>query len=119
MMKPAYTYRAKISRVIDGDTIVVDMDLGLGVWVHDQYLRLQGIDTPELRGDEREDGLKAKQFVRHHLAIATDMVIQTHKGDSKGKYGRWLATVWLNIDGEWVNLNHALVTSNNAVTAQY
>lgn len=47
-----YTYRAEIVRVIDGDTIVANVDLGFRTWLHDEHLRLYGIDTPELSSDE-------------------------------------------------------------------
>lgn len=108
-MKPAYTYRSKLKRVIDGDTIVVDVDLGLETWKHNQYLRLYGVDTPEIRGDEKVAGQAARLFVICELE-GRNMVIETHKGDSKGKYGRWLATVWyVHWDGHWANLNEELV----------
>lgn len=114
-MTPAYTYRAELVRVIDGDTIVVDLDLGLGIWVRKQYLRLYGINTPELRGDDREAGHRAKLFAIEKLHGAHKLVVQTHKGDSKGKYGRWLATVWcLDFDGNWLNLNEELVVTSHA-----
>ena len=114
-MRPAYKYRASLVRVIDGDTIVVNIDLGLGVWVCNQYLRLYGIDTPELRGQEREAGLRARQFVCHALKCS-EIVIETHKGDSKGKYGRWLATVWYKpvLTDKFTNLNSALVDDGQA-----
>ena len=61
MIHPQYLYKATVTEVYDGDTITVDIDLGLNVWLKDQTLRLLGIDTPELRGEER---LKAKTSTR-------------------------------------------------------
>jgi micrococcal nuclease len=113
-MTPEYTYKAKLARVIDGDTIVVDVDLGLGVWMHGQYLRLLGVNTPEIRGEERARGLQARLFVLSELEDG-NLVIKTHKGDKKGKYGRWLATVhYVNWDGEWANLNKELLEHGHA-----
>ena len=108
MIKPGYTYRAEVISVYDGDTITVDIDLGLGVWVCGQTLRLYGIDTPELRGEERPEGLKVRDWLLEKL-MGRPIVVQTLK-DDKGKYGRWLAIVWL--DGE--NVNDELLLSGRA-----
>jgi micrococcal nuclease len=87
-------------RAYDGDTITVDIDLGLNVWLKDQTLRLFGIDTPEVRGLERPDGLVARDHVRSRMQGAERIIVQTIK-DSTGKYGRWLAIVW--VDDEDLN----------------
>jgi len=100
---PQYVYRAVVRRVYDGDTVTVDIDLGLNVWVKDQTLRLYGIDTPELRGNEREEGLVVRDFVRSQIPRGTEVIIETRK-DKTGKYGRWLATIWVN----GLNLNNEL-----------
>ena len=63
-----FLYPAKIERVIDGDTIVVDLYLGLGVILDDQYIRFYGIDAWETRGEEREKGLKAKEYLEERLS---------------------------------------------------
>jgi len=42
-----YEYSCKIVRVIDGDSIILDIDLGFGLWIHGERIRLYGIDTPE------------------------------------------------------------------------
>jgi micrococcal nuclease len=111
MKTPGYTYRARYVRAYDGDTITVDLDLGFNTWLMDQTLRLYGIDTPELRGEERPEGLKVRDHVRARLEAAEELVIETLK-DRAGKYGRWLAIVW--IDG--VNLNDELVQTGRAQT---
>lgn len=100
MTEPGYTYRARYVRAYDGDTITVDIDLGLNVWLKDQTLRLFGIDTPEVRGAERPEGIKARDHVRSRLQSAEQIIVQTIK-DSTGKYGRWLAIVW--VDDEDLN----------------
>ena len=94
-----FFYRAEITRVIDGDTVVADVDLGMGIWQHDLRLRLFGINTPELHGADREAGQQAKAWLVSRLKNSVIMV-QSHK-DRTGKYGRYLATVFA--DGEDVN----------------
>ena len=59
-----YEYRCKILRVVDGDTVDVDIDLGFGVWMHKERIRLHGIDTPESRTRDKVEkifGLEAKE----------------------------------------------------------
>ena len=99
-----YEYKAKVVKVYDGDTITVDFDLGLNVWLKGQTIRLYGIDTPELRGEEREKGLEARDYVRD-LILNKEVFIQTYK-DKKGKYGRWLGVVLAEEVG---NINEHLV----------
>ena len=107
-----YLYPAKVERVIDGDTIVVDLCLGLGVILDDQYIRFYGIDAWEIRGEEREKGLKAKEYLKERLSKGQiEIEIRPEWGQSgKGKYGRWLGVVY--IDG--VNINAELVERGHA-----
>ena len=61
-----YEYKCKIRKVVDGDTVDVDIDLGFGVWLRKQRVRLVGIDTPESRTkdlEEKKYGLAAKEFL--------------------------------------------------------
>ena len=90
---PAYTYRVlEITKVVDADTIDVVLDLGLHVRVH-RRLRFMGIDTWEVRGDEREKGLIAKERLEEMLANDEKVYVQTVM-DAEGKYGRLLAWLW-------------------------
>ena len=85
-----YEYRAKILRVVDGDTVDVDIDLGFGCWLHKQRIRLYGIDSPESRTrdlDEKKYGLMAKEFLKEQLK---DGAVLKTRLDGKGKYGRIL-----------------------------
>lgn len=87
-----YEYRCKILRIVDGDTVDVDIDLGFGVWIHKERVRLAGIDTPESRTrdlTEKAFGLAAKQFVKDLLPIGSQQIIKTQK-DKTGKFGRIL-----------------------------
>ena len=120
--EPQYVYRARLVKVIDGDTIDVDLDVGFGVWLHKQRLRLYGINTPETRGVERPEGLAAKAFVQAELPLSRPLLIQTH-ADKKGKYGRWVAEVWYlshhDPSGTLQNLNKVLVAEGHAKEVSY
>jgi micrococcal nuclease len=95
MDAPKYVYRATYLANYDGDTIDLNVDLGFQIAVTIR-VRLLGVDTPELRGvDEAEKtrGLRAKEFTREFLE-GKEVVVRTYK-DKKGKYGRWLAELWV------------------------
>ena len=112
-----YEYRARITRVIDGDTVEAEIDLGFHV-TFTATLRLTGINAPETRGAERPQGLAATRYLESLLDDLTgenrELTIRT-KQDLTGKYGRYLAEL---IAGE-VNLNLALVAAGHAVLAEY
>ena len=113
-----YHYRAVIRKVYDGDTCTVDIDLGLGSWIHGEKLRLYGINAPEVRGVERPAGLESRDFLRSRIK-GKEVVLQTIK-DKKGKYGRYLAYIWLKDEsGNWVNINDMLVQQGYAVYKDY
>ena len=87
-----YEYRCKVTRVVDGDTVDVDIDLGFGVWMHKQRIRLHGIDTPESRTrdlDEKKYGLIAKEQIKSFMPVGSMQTLVTVK-DKAGKYGRIL-----------------------------
>ena len=95
-----YTYRIKVTRVVDGDTIDADIDLGFDVWVHQRF-RLSDIDAPEIRTRdlvEKEAGKKTTKWLEEQIANAKEILVHTSK---TGKYGRYLAT--LIIDGRVIN----------------
>lgn len=89
-----YEYRAIVTKVYDGDTVTLDIDLGLGVWVRDKSVRLAGIDAPEVRGPEREVGLDARDALKD-LILNKEVKIKTYK-DKKGKYGRYIVDIYLD-----------------------
>ena len=87
-----YEYRCKIDRVVDGDTVDVDIDLGFGIWLRKERVRLYGIDTPECRTrdlEEKKYGLAAKSFVQDLLPVGSMQTLRTRK-DDKEKFGRIL-----------------------------
>jgi micrococcal nuclease len=91
--EPAYTYRAVVVRVIDGDTVVLDIDLGFDTWLHNKHIRLLGVDAPEIRGAERAEGLKWKARLEAQLPTGAEVILQSTK-DKSDKYGRYLGTLW-------------------------
>jgi len=97
-----YQYSAIIHKVVDGDTLSIDIDLGLSVWLHDEKIRLYGVNTPEVYGvkkgsPEWERGNKASEFVKANLKEKDAIIIETIK-DKKEKYGRYLGVVYIKID---------------------
>ena len=103
-----YEYRAKILSVYDGDTVRADLDLGFGVELKNQKLRLRGIDTPELTGSSRAEGIRARDALR--AMIDKEVVTVTTHKDRQGKYGRYLVEIW------WrdANVNHWLIQNGYA-----
>ena len=107
-----YEYRARVTRVVDGDTVDLLIDLGFNIHIK-QRVRLDGIDTPETRTkDKREKikGLAAKQFVTDKIGDKF-VIVKTEK---KGKYGRCLAVIWYEVDGHFESLNEALIKAKLA-----
>lgn len=109
-----YYYKAHVTSVYDGDTITVDIDLGFGIVFRKQKIRLYGIDTPEVRGPEKEEGKKVRDLVRS-LILDKDIEIQTFR-DSKGKYGRWLGTIHFEPTDEQKTLIAQLAASKEGYT---
>jgi micrococcal nuclease len=101
-----YQYKATITRIIDGDTVDCDIDLGFKVVLAKQRIRLHGIDTPESRTRdkvEKKYGLLAKKFLVEFIEEAEhSIIIETSKGKSRGKFGRILGKL-VNADGVCVN----------------
>ena len=89
------------------------------VWIHGEKVRLYRINAPEVRGSEREAGLRARDFLRSQIDDK-EIYIQTIK-DRKGKYGRYLAEIWLETedDGTGINVNDLMVAQGHAVYKEY
>lgn len=107
MDAPRYVYRALIVKAYDGDTMTAVVDLGFGSSLK-MKLRLLYIDTPELRGEELEEGRRVRDLVRS-MVLDKEVIIRTEK-DKSGKYGRYLAEVY--VDG--VSLNMFLLENGHA-----
>jgi micrococcal nuclease len=99
----------KLYKVVDGDTIDVDIDLGFNISYY-QRVRLAGIDTPESRTTDKNEkalGLEVKKRLDETLKAATKIVIRTEKPDSTEKYGRILG--WVFVDDQKTSVNENLI----------
>ena len=120
-----FIYRvSSLEKVVDGDTIDVSIDLGFDVCTK-QRVRLLGIDTPESRTrdlDEKKFGLLSKKRLREWClkAVASEkddieIELRCPEKDSRGKFGRILAEVWVCEDGQWTNVNRWMCENHYAV----
>jgi|TARA_R110002072_G_scaffold183119_1_gene339405 micrococcal nuclease len=112
-----YEYKCKVVRVIDGDTVDVDIDLGFGVWLRKERVRIMGIDTPESRTRdkvEKKFGLASKAKLKELLKNGSILKTQVSKKgeDMKGKFGRILGDFILE-DGRKVT--EVLIDEGHAV----
>ena len=108
-----YEYGCKVTRVVDGDTIDVDLDLGFDI-IYKCRVRLYGIDTPESRTrnkDEKVRGKLAAKFLQDAISNGKNVILQTQLKDSKGKFGRVLASVVV----DEININQQMITNHLAV----
>lgn len=103
-----YIYDATIVAVYDGDTVTADFSVGFGIIIKKQKLRLLGIDTPELRKETIVEGRISRDWLREKV-LNKQVIIKTYK-DRKGKYGRWLAEIYIDN----VNINKQMITEGLA-----
>ena len=110
-----YEYRIKkVLKVVDGDTIDVDIDLGFNI-SYTQRVRLAGIDTPESRTKDLKEkalGLEVKDKLKKSIEAAKVVVIKTEKPDSSEKYGRILG--WVYLDNAAKSINEQLIDEGYA-----
>lgn len=106
-----YVYKAAAIRTIDGDSVILDLDLGCGMWLRGERCRLSGIDTPEIYGGTQPGGLEAKAWLEQQLAKCDRKVI-VRTAKSKDKYGRWLAEIF--VPGSNVSLNEQMIANGLA-----
>ena len=107
-------YVKKVTKVVDGDTIDVDIDLGFDISFSSR-VRLAGIDTPESRTKDKMEkalGLEAKAYLKSQIDSAKTIVIKTEKMNSSEKYGRILG--WLFLDGSTVSMNEKMIADGYA-----
>lgn len=114
-----YYYAARVTDVYDGDTCTVDVDLGLGIWKHNQTIRLWKVNTPEVRGAERERGLAVRDFVRDYILdqdILLRTIVDKRGEDQTGKFGRLLGEILVeDDDGRIININELLLAEGMAL----
>ena len=116
-LKDPYIYRIKqITRVIDGDTIDADIDLGFDISLT-KRIRLAGVDTPESRtsdANEKKYGLEAKEWLKHKVENAGHILIKTELPDSTEKYGRIIGHLFINDQDS--SLNDQMIVEGYAWT---
>ena len=115
---------SSLEKVVDGDTIDVTLDLGFDVCTR-QRVRLLGIDTPESRtsdAEEKKFGLLSKKKLKEWCLKAVEsekddieIELRCPERDSRGKFGRILAEVWVSEDGQWTNVNKWMCENGYAV----
>jgi micrococcal nuclease len=117
-----YEYKCRIVKIVDGDTVDVDIDLGFGIWVRDERVRVHGIDTPESRTRdkvEKKFGLASKKFVEGILKKGSIQTLVTEKpGDeAKGKFGRILGKfkVYDQTTDSWMFMGDIMIRDGYAV----
>ena len=121
-----YEYHCKILKVVDGDTVDVDIDLGFGVWLKKERVRVNGIDTPESRTRDKEEkkfGLISKNREKQLLPVGSTQILKTESDrngeDKKGKFGRILGDFVFtkSVDGGRLTdrLSDVLIDENMAV----
>ena len=110
--KDPYLYRIKdVHKVVDGDTIDADIDLGFDISLT-KRIRLAGVDTPESRtadANEKKYGLESKEWLKHRLEGAKDIIIKTELPDSTEKYGRIIGHLFINGEATSLKIGRAHV----------
>lgn len=118
MKEHLYHYRAKMISVYDGDTCTLKIDLGLDVTKNNEKVYLSRINAPEVRGEERPEGLAARDWLRQRID-GREAWVQTLKG-KKGKYGRHIVEIWAeDVPGVFVNISDEMVSKGLAVYKEY
>jgi len=111
-----YQYKCKINKVLDGDTVDIDLDLGFNIILVNQRVRMAGVDTPESRTTNKEEkvrGILSKKKLAEKLHIGSWQIIETQKSDSNDdKFGRILG-IFILEDG--TRVNDWLIKNNYAV----
>ena len=110
-----YEYKATVKRIIDGDSLVLDIDLGFYMFMNETKIRLYGLDTPEMNSEDpllRLQAIMAIRYLYDNLQVGEKVTIKTVL-DKREKYGRLLATIITN-DG--LNINEGLIQNKLAVS---
>lgn len=110
-----YEYKATVKRIIDGDTLVLDIDLGFYMFMNETKIRLYGLDTPEMNSEDpllRLQAIMATRYLFDNLQVGEKVVIKTIL-DKREKYGRLLATI---IKKDGLNINEGLIQNKLAIS---
>lgn len=118
MEKRLYYYKAKVTDVYDGDTITVEIDLGLHTFIKVEKIRLHRINAPEVKGVEKEKGIKSRDFLRKKI-LGKKILLETIK-DKYEKYERYLGEIFMETKkNQFVNINNLSVEKDFAVYKKY
>jgi len=110
-----YQYKVSVVKVVDGDTIDVDIDLGFGMSYKKQRVRMMGIDTPESRTRDKVEklfGKASKKHLKKLLESAESISLISH---DKGKFGRILGEIYIHNDDAELNVNQKMIDDCHAV----
>jgi micrococcal nuclease len=110
-----YEYKATVKRVIDGDSLVLDIDLGFYMFMNETKIRLYGLDTPEMNSEDpllRLQAVLATRYLYDNLPVGSKVIIKTIL-DKREKYGRLLATIFTK---EGLNINEGLLENKLAIS---
>ena len=112
-----YEYNCKIVKIVDGDTVDVDIDLGFDLWIKNERVRLYGIDTPESRTrdlEEKKAGLYAKEKVEEFMPVGSNQTLVTIQ-DKAGKFGRTLGKFKISHNDTHIYLHEWMIENNVGV----
>ena len=112
-----YEYNCNIVKVVDGDTVDVDIDLGFGIWVRNERVRLSGIDTPESRTRDLQEKFYGKYATQYVIDKLGESCVLRTKKDRAGKFGRVLGEfiVYDEYSDSWKSVNEMMVRDFIAV----
>jgi len=116
-----YRYKVEVTRVVDGDTVDVDIDLGFGMCYKKQRVRLMGIDTPESRTRDLQEKFYGKQSKKFLVELLENQVVELLSHD-KGKFGRIIGELFIDtimVEGVATNaagnINQMMIDNHHAV----
>jgi micrococcal nuclease len=110
-----YEYKATVKRIIDGDSLVLDIDLGFYMFMNETKIRLYGLDTPEMNSEDpllRLQAVLATRYLYDNLPVGTKVIIKTVL-DKREKYGRLLGTITTK---EGLDINEGLLQNRLAIS---
>jgi len=115
-----YEYRTNLIKVVDGDTVDVDIDLGFGIWLRNERVRIMGIDTPESRTRDKVEklfGKAASRRLKELLGKSPTLRTQVARDgeDMKGKFGRILGDFKVDYNGEMKKVTEILTEEGHCV----
>jgi endonuclease YncB( thermonuclease family) len=113
---PEYRFQVRLISVVDGDTLEADVFLPFGIGLFDQRIRVLGVDTWEVSGEEKPKGLIAKEYTDSFTKSGTVWIAPVGKRQ-RDNFGRLLAKVYVVRDGVWRELSAELISNGHGVKA--